>query len=335
MTQSQLAMYLGVTEPAVSKWENGSSYPDITLLPALARLLGTDLNTLLSFKNDLSVEEVTVFINALSEKMLRVAPEELLDAVREKIKEYPNCYPLLLNCGMFLQGMSVYLGTAADKSREKEIIQYLERAAKSPDASIKQQANSVLINIFMSHDELDKAKAKIDKMPDPVDSDKQNRLISYHLQKREYTEAAKIAEESLVKNAMNTYMSMLFLIEIALQEKRFDDAWNIAVCISDFAQSVGLGRYYQLLPAFNYYVARKNAGKTIATLRELLVALDRWNTFDNSPLYTQIRKKEQGKDDPKLSLFLAKSLMNGGDFGFLADNPEYKKLMEQFGALGE
>ena len=49
MTQEQVASYLGVTAPAVNKWEKGSSYPDITLLPALARLLDTDLNTLLSF----------------------------------------------------------------------------------------------------------------------------------------------------------------------------------------------------------------------------------------------------------------------------------------------
>ena len=43
-TQEQVANYLGVTTPAVNKWEKGISYPDITLLPALARLLDTDLN---------------------------------------------------------------------------------------------------------------------------------------------------------------------------------------------------------------------------------------------------------------------------------------------------
>ena len=50
-TQEQVAKYLGVTTPAVNKWEKGISYPDISLLPALARLLDTDLNTLLSFNS--------------------------------------------------------------------------------------------------------------------------------------------------------------------------------------------------------------------------------------------------------------------------------------------
>ena len=46
LTQEQIADFLGVSTPAVNKWEKGSTYPDITLLPALARLLKTELNTL-------------------------------------------------------------------------------------------------------------------------------------------------------------------------------------------------------------------------------------------------------------------------------------------------
>ena len=38
LTQEQLAQRLGVSAPAVNKWERNNSYPDITLLPPLARL---------------------------------------------------------------------------------------------------------------------------------------------------------------------------------------------------------------------------------------------------------------------------------------------------------
>lgn len=47
LTQEQVAEALGVSTPAVNKWEKGISYPDITILPALARLLRVDLNTFL------------------------------------------------------------------------------------------------------------------------------------------------------------------------------------------------------------------------------------------------------------------------------------------------
>ncbi|WP_454389170.1 helix-turn-helix domain-containing protein, partial [Streptococcus sp. Marseille-Q8145] len=53
LTQEALAQKVGVTSPAVSKWEKGISYPDITLLPILARNLNTDVNTLLDFSADL------------------------------------------------------------------------------------------------------------------------------------------------------------------------------------------------------------------------------------------------------------------------------------------
>ena len=54
MTQSQLADALGVTDKAVSKWERDISFPDITLFPKLAELLGVTLN---DFLKDCGEEE--------------------------------------------------------------------------------------------------------------------------------------------------------------------------------------------------------------------------------------------------------------------------------------
>ena len=51
LTQEQLASIIGVSAPAVSKWETGNSYPDITLLCPLARDLGTHVDTLLQFED--------------------------------------------------------------------------------------------------------------------------------------------------------------------------------------------------------------------------------------------------------------------------------------------
>lgn len=46
-TQEQLAAQLGISAQAVSKWENDVSCPDISILPALAALLGVRVDTLL------------------------------------------------------------------------------------------------------------------------------------------------------------------------------------------------------------------------------------------------------------------------------------------------
>ena len=52
MTQQQLADKLGVTDKAVSKWERGVSYPDITILRELADALGVSVSELLAGKRD-------------------------------------------------------------------------------------------------------------------------------------------------------------------------------------------------------------------------------------------------------------------------------------------
>ncbi len=46
MTQERLAETLNVTAQAVSKWENGASYPDIMLLPELSAVLGITVDSL-------------------------------------------------------------------------------------------------------------------------------------------------------------------------------------------------------------------------------------------------------------------------------------------------
>lgn len=48
LTQKQLAERLLVSDKAVSKWENGASYPEVTLLPPLAQILGITVDELLA-----------------------------------------------------------------------------------------------------------------------------------------------------------------------------------------------------------------------------------------------------------------------------------------------
>lgn len=47
LTQEQLATKLNITDKAVSKWERGLSYPDITSISSLAKVLGVDSSYLI------------------------------------------------------------------------------------------------------------------------------------------------------------------------------------------------------------------------------------------------------------------------------------------------
>ena len=67
------------------------SFPDITLLPPLARLLGTDLNTLLSFRETLTDTEITSFVNGLDETAQRQGYGAAFQAACGKLREFPSC----------------------------------------------------------------------------------------------------------------------------------------------------------------------------------------------------------------------------------------------------
>ncbi len=52
MTQNELAEKLHITDKAVSKWERGLSFPDISILIPLAEILNISLYDLLKGGND-------------------------------------------------------------------------------------------------------------------------------------------------------------------------------------------------------------------------------------------------------------------------------------------
>src|SRR5699024_1716536 len=105
LTQEQLAGLLGVSASAVHKWGKGTTYPDITTLPALARVLKTDLNTLLSFREDLTDEEITRFVGELKDVIEAQGYDAAFQRAMEEIHQYPNCEKLIYSVVFYLDGV--------------------------------------------------------------------------------------------------------------------------------------------------------------------------------------------------------------------------------------
>ena len=59
-TQKELAEKLNVTDKAVSKWERGDSFPDITLLEPIAKELGVTVSELITGEKDLNDDEIKI-----------------------------------------------------------------------------------------------------------------------------------------------------------------------------------------------------------------------------------------------------------------------------------
>ncbi len=54
LTQKDFGKRLNVSEAAISRWENDVCYPDITLLPEIAHILGTNIDTIFYYRHEAS-----------------------------------------------------------------------------------------------------------------------------------------------------------------------------------------------------------------------------------------------------------------------------------------
>ena len=107
MTQEEMANRLGVTTPAVNKWENSNSKPDIELLAPIARLLDISLDTLLSFHENLSDTEIEEIISKMDRMFSEEGYEKTYEWALRLIKEYPNCNMLIWQAAVMLDARRI------------------------------------------------------------------------------------------------------------------------------------------------------------------------------------------------------------------------------------
>ena len=108
MTQEEMAYRLGVTTPAVNKWENGNSMPDIMLLAPIARLLNISLDTLLSFQEELTEKEINEIVIRINEHFKKHSFEHVFQEAKKMIETYPNCERLIWQIAVILDAQRLF-----------------------------------------------------------------------------------------------------------------------------------------------------------------------------------------------------------------------------------
>lgn len=125
LTQEELARYIGVSAPAVNKWEKGLSYPDITLLPVLAAYFNLSVDDLIGYEPQMVKADIKKLYRRLADRFEKEPFEAVKAECDEYIKKYYSCFPLLMQMSVLL--MNHY--TMAEKPQEvmDEILGLLDR----------------------------------------------------------------------------------------------------------------------------------------------------------------------------------------------------------------
>ena len=96
LTQEELARYLGVSAPAVNKWEKGQSYPDITLLPVMAAYFNMSVDELLGYEPQMIKQDIEKLYHRLAKRFSSEPFEVVKAECDEYVKKYHSCFQLLL-----------------------------------------------------------------------------------------------------------------------------------------------------------------------------------------------------------------------------------------------
>lgn len=96
LSQEVLAQYLGVSFQAVSKWENGSTMPDVTMIPAIASFFEVSTDELFDF-NRLETERKVQQACWDIANIRYDEPQKAEQMLRDLLKQYPGNEIILNN----------------------------------------------------------------------------------------------------------------------------------------------------------------------------------------------------------------------------------------------
>lgn len=231
LTQESLADLVGVSAAAVSKWETGASYPDITLLPPIARALGITVDTLLNFHAAPSTEE----LHTIGKQLRTIFDEQGFSAGQQAaesvLREYPSSGQLkVMLGGMYFHFLTSALSHAEDPEQESDaliarcLLLFEQGEAQSETENEKLGARLLRINALTMLGRYDEAETLIDTLPNqhPVDAD--TLRLNLRLAQNRLDEAEQLARKRLLIHVHEALGALMNLTTAARRQKNFPAA---------------------------------------------------------------------------------------------------------------
>lgn len=168
-TQEEIANRLMVTPQAVSKWENTSAMPDITLIVPISRLFGITTDELLE-NCAKSNEDILVELDET-----RNTVDDIRERYRlylEMIKQYPYSRDTLSRTiGCIAQLLSVHAKNITEEEKEELVSkaesfsEELRKLGEKDGTNDYTYSHAFLADVYMSAEEFEKALKEIEHLP--------------------------------------------------------------------------------------------------------------------------------------------------------------------------
>lgn len=332
LTQEEMAVRLGVTAPAVNKWENENSYPDITLLAPIARLLDISLETLLSFREDLTMEEINEITCEADLKLKEKSYDEAFRWAKKKLEQYPNCEQLILNIAIIFDvGRIVHIVQNAQNEAEYDeyFCSLYERVLDSTDEAIRIGAADSLVGFYMRKEQYDKAEKYLEyfSIQNPERKRKQAQIYAKTGRVRE---SYKAYEELLFSDYQRASMELQGMYMLALQDSDRKRAHRLIAKQKELARCFEMGKYYEVSCGLELATLEEDADAVLTVMEEMLLSTEQIDDFRNAPLYEHMDFKELREDFiAEMKENLLKCFRDEETYGFLKNDERWQRLVKQ------
>ena len=325
MTQEEMAARLGVTAPAVNKWEKGSTLPDVALLAPIARLLGITTDELLSFKDDLTDEEISQYLTGLQKDLERKDLHDVFLSVKKKIGEYPNCEKLIWQAAVMLDAKRMTMELLDKDGYDEAIFGWYERCLRAEDERVRAQAADSLFHACIRKNDYEKAAQYLEyfSLEDP-ERKRKKALVDSKTGKR--TEAYRAYEELIFTGYQHIQMTLNDLRVLYMEDGDREMAEKLVGVSSSAASAFEMGRYNEVCCGLNVAVWEKDAAWTAQLMGEILDSIGTIGDVTKSRLYQHMTLKTVDHDfSAGLKRELLKSL-DDGTYDYMQGNEAWEKL---------
>ena len=331
MTQEQLALALGISAPAVSKWETDNSYPDITLLCPLARALDTNVDTLLEYDEVMTEEKVKAYTNEII-KIERNGDVLLANEKLQKLLcQYPNSVSMKFHAVTLITSFQVMHPECTETQRnewEKQKKKLLEEIYESKNPAYMNNAISALAVLAIQNNELDRAETLLKQLPENI-GDITHFWVQIYLRRGNNDKALELLQKRMFSLANQTLMCLSLMIE----KVQTDDNKALELCgiYKKIEETFEMkGKSSELVYALVYNRAGYEDKATDSIIRYLESCITDETVIPNPILFSPTIKFKQDNSSKKMRKeMILRGLSEDETFSKICENEDVKRLIEK------
>jgi transcriptional regulator with XRE-family HTH domain len=346
ITQDQLGNFMGVSTAAVSKWESGISYPDITLLPTLATFFNVSIDKLMNFKIELSDDEVMKIFSECEALFSKGELDNAIDKSKMYLSKYPGSYYLKLRIGL------LFLMYSWKKNSEEEckntigyVIGLFEDVAQNCSRiELVEAALFQLGALYPSIEEEDKAIEVLNKIH-KSQCDPNIMLASIYIQKNELKKGRELLQTKLYKSINDITIVCAGLVNSYMKDEKdlnmIEKYYNLSISIQKLISPKGnssLGLSMEYLYFAEAYLKFNEKEKAIEMLQNMLQDM-RKNDINKPAKLNSIWCFSEVKDGKRtLTMNLYENIFKIFEqpvFDIIREDDEFIRMLEELKHLEE